>query len=57
MDKKNKFLGRYKTPEEAFQVYKQFKERYIKEVAEEYKNVIPQKLYEAMINYKIGIDD
>ena len=54
---KYKTLGYYKNPEEAFQVYKNFKEKYIKEVAEEYKNVIPQKLYNAMIQYKIEIDD
>lgn len=54
---KKKTLGYYNTPEEAFQVYKNFKENYIKEVAEEYKNVIPQKLYKAMINYKVEIND
>lgn len=54
---KKKFLGYYNTPEEAFQVYKNFKEQYIKEVAEEYKNVIPQKLYNAMVNYEVEIND
>ena len=54
---KLKHLGYYDTPQEAFQVYKNFKEQYIKEVAEEYKNVIPQKLYEAMLRYEIEIDD
>lgn len=54
---KLKHLGSYKSPEEAFQAYKNFKEQYIKEVADQYKNVIPQKLYKAMINYKIEIDD
>ena len=57
INKKENFLGYYNTLEEAFQVYKQYKERYIKEVAEEYKNVIPQKLYEAMLRYEIEIDD
>ena len=57
MNEKRKSLGRYNTPEEAFEVYKQYKEQYIKEVAEEYKNVIPQKLYNAMINYEVEIDD
>ena len=40
--------------------YKQAKEQYIKEVADEYKSKypqFPQKLYEAMHNYKIEIDD
>lgn len=50
-------LGNYSTPEEAFQVYKQYKEDYIKKVAEEYKSKIPTKLYNAMLNYKVEIDD
>lgn len=50
-------LGQYDTVEEAFKVYKQFKENYIKEVAEEYKHKIPVKLYEALINYKVEITD
>ena len=43
--------------EEAFQAYKQAKEQYIKEVAEEYKDKIPYRLYEAMMNYEVEIDD
>ncbi len=54
---KLKHLGYYDSPEEAFYVYKNFKEKYIKEVAEEYKNKIPQKLYDAMVTYKVEIDD
>ena len=50
-------LGIYPTPEEAFQAYKQAKEQYIKEVAEEYKDKIPYRLYEAMMNYEVEIDD
>lgn len=50
-------LGYYNTPEEAFQVYKNFKEKYIKEIADEYKNLIPNKLYKALYNYKIEIND
>ena len=50
-------LGQYDTVEEAFEVYKQFKENYIKEVAEEYKNKIPVKLYEALIDYEVEITD
>ncbi len=57
VDGKHKYLGYYDTSEEAFQVYKNFKEKYIKEVAEEYKNKIPQKLYDAMINYRMEIND
>ena len=36
---------------------KEFKENYIKEVANEYKDKIPQKLYEAMYRYKVEIDN
>ncbi len=54
---KRKYLGCYDTPEQAFQVYKQYKEDYIKKVAEEYKNKIPMKLYNALTTYEVEIDD
>ena len=47
----------YDTQEEAFESYKNFKEKYIKEVAKQYKEKIPFSLYEALINYKIEIND
>ena len=52
-----KNLGYYNTPEEAFNVYKTFKENYIKQVADEYKDKIPDKLYKAMYNYEVEITD
>ena len=52
-----KFLGLYNTIDDAFKVYKQFKENYIKQVAEEYKDKIPYELYEAMYSYKVEITD
>ena len=52
-----KYLGCFGTVNEAFEVYKQAKEEYIKEVADEYKDKIPAKLYEAMYDYKVNIDD
>jgi hypothetical protein len=55
--KKPKFLGYYETPEKAFKAYKQFKENYIKEVAEYYKEQIPQKLYDALYNYEVDMND
>lgn len=54
-------LGTYTTKEEAFQVYKEHKERIIKETIDSYKGKIPEPYYsrlkKAMYNYKIEIDD
>lgn len=50
-------VGKFKTPEEAFYKYKEFKENYIKQVADEYKDKIPKKLYDAMYRYEVEIDD
>ena len=54
---KQKNLGSFDTPQEAFKVYKEYKEKYVKEVADKYKEYIPKKLYEAMYNYEVEIDD
>ena len=50
-------LGSYSTPEKAFNAYKIAKEELIKHVADKYKDKIPQKLYNAMYNYKVEITD
>lgn len=50
-------IGRFKTKEEAFQSYKNIKEKIIKEIAEEYKPYIPKELYEAMYRYEVEITD
>lgn len=52
-----KNLGRFETCEEAFQVYKQAKEAYIKEVAELYKDQIDIRVYEALTKYEVDIND
>lgn len=54
-----KTIGYYDTQEEAFNAYKKRKETIIKQVAqEEYvKSNITKQCYEAMINYKVEIDD
>lgn len=54
---KVKNLGRYDTPEAAFDVYKTFKEKYIKEIANRYRENIPKKLYDAMYSYRVEITD
>lgn len=53
VDGKNKNLGRYKCPEEAFNVYKNFKNDLVKKKAEEYKDVLDERAYTAMLNFKI----
>lgn len=56
---KNERLGKYKTIEEAFQAYKTYKENIIKQVAQiEYeKGNIVKSCYDAMMNYKVEIND
>ena len=55
------YLGTYPNKEEAFRVYKQYKEKVIKEVIDSYEGKIPEPFYsrlkEAMYNYKVEIDD
>ena len=54
---KLKNLGYYDTELEAFEVYKYYKEKNIKEVADYYKDKIPSKLYQAMYKYEVDIND
>jgi hypothetical protein len=54
---KFKYLGNFRTPEEAFYTYKKFKENVIKFIADKYKDKIPQKLYDAMYRYEVEITD
>lgn len=48
-----KYLGVYSTKEEAFNIYKKFKEDYVKQIAEEYKERIPKRLYEALYKWRV----
>lgn len=56
---KIKHLGNFplNRPFQAFTVYKNFKESYIKQIADEYKNFIPTKLYSALYRYEVEIND
>lgn len=54
---KQEFLGTYNTQEKAFEVYKYYKEKNIKEVADYYKEHIPQRLYDGMYEYEVEITD
>ena len=50
-------IGRYSTLDEAYNAYSTAKENNIKEVADEYKNIIPKKLYDALYAYKVDINN
>lgn len=56
-EQKRIHLGDYDNEFQAFYYYKKFKENYIKQVAEEYRNLIPRKLYGAMYRYEVEIND
>lgn len=55
--KKREYLGVFDTPIKAFDAYKKRKEEVAKELATHYKEVIPSKLYYALLNYEVEIDD
>ena len=58
---KSIYLGTYSSKEDAFQTYKQYKEKIIKEVINSYEGIIPEPHYSrlkvAMCNYKVEVDD
>ena len=54
---KRKQIGHYSTPIEAFEVYKMAKEKYIKYMANKYKNYLHVLVYNFLINYEIKITD
>lgn len=56
---KREHIGYYDTIEEAFLAYKREKEEYIKEVAQSYfdKGEITERVYDALMNYKVEITD
>lgn len=56
-NRKTTHLGLFDTKEEAFEVYKKAKEELIRATAEQYKSRIPEKLYVALLNYKVEITD
>lgn len=54
---KVKQLGYFNCPKEAFQAYKTFKEALVKEVANEYKDKLDPRAYQALMNYEVDIND
>jgi len=54
---KQKTLGYFNTPEEAFQAYKPAKEAQIKAVAEKWKHLLDERVYSALMTYDVSVDD
>ncbi len=51
------YLGCFSNKKEALQVFKRAKEAYIKELTNEWKNLITEQVYGALINYQVEIND
>lgn len=53
------YIGIYDNPQDAFNAYKNIKENYIKEVAQEYYNEgkITKRVYDALMRYEVEITD
>lgn len=54
---KSTCLGSYTTMEEAFNAYKKAKEAHVKEVANKWKDKIDPRVYEALMDWEVNIDD
>ena len=54
---KKKHLGIFNTELEAFKAYKVAKESFIKEQANKWKSQIDERVYNALMNYEVNIDD
>lgn len=57
IDSKDKYIGLFDTSTEAFNAYKNVKEKHIKEMAEKFKSKIPINVYNALMNYTVEIND
>lgn len=51
------YLGYFDTQEGAFQAYKVYKEALIKQIANEYKDQLDPRAYQALLNYTVEITD
>lgn len=50
-------VGHFDTVDEAFQAYKKAKEAYVVDCANEFKGRFDDKVYQALLNYKVDIND
>ena len=54
VNSKRQYLGLFSTPEEAFTVYKPFKENLCKQLAIKWKDEVDPRLFEAMMNWTVN---
>jgi len=54
---KQKNLGRFTTPEEAFFAYKAAKEAQIKVVAQKWQHLLDERAYQALLDYEVKVND
>jgi len=54
---KLKHLGYFTTTEEAFQVYKTAKEAHIKLVAQKWQHLLDERVFQALLDYEVTIND
>lgn len=57
LDGKGKHLGGFDTPEDAFRTYKVVKEAHINEMANRWKDQIDSRVYKALIDWEVSIND
>lgn len=50
-------LGTFDSPEAAFSRYKEYKEDFIKDIAEQYRGKLPDKVYRAMMERTVEVTD
>lgn len=57
LNRYKRHLGEFNTPVEAFFKYKETKEQYAKDLAEEYKDLLDARVVDALLAYKVDIND
>lgn len=52
-----KSLGVHNTLKSAYEIYSNEKENIIKRIADEYRNIVPDKVYQALYRYRVNINN
>lgn len=57
VNSRGKYVGTYDTVQEAFDAYKNAKEGRVKEMAEKYRLIVDERVYYALVQWSVSIDD